>query len=215
MTSLPFRNRREAGSQLAGALEEYGQQKNVVVLALPRGGVPVAAEVARALAAPLDVLVVRKVGAPTQPEFAIGAIATVAGNIEDYVNDDLLDRLGGGEAFAEIAARELVELRRREALYRADLDPLDLRGHMVLLVDDGLATGATMRAAILAVRNLEPARLVVAVPVASRTACEDLRQLVDHVVCLSTPEPFESVGIWYADFTQTTDDEVRRALHGT
>lgn len=215
MTSLPFRNRREAGSQLAGALEEYGQQKNVVVLALPRGGVPVAAEVARALAAPLDVLVVRKVGAPTQPEFAIGAIATVAGNIEDYVNDDLLDRLGGGEAFAEIAARELVELRRREALYRADLDPLDLRGHTVLLVDDGLATGATMRAAILAVRNLEPARLVVAVPVASRTACEDLRQLVDHVVCLSTPEPFESVGIWYADFTQTTDDEVRRALHGT
>lgn len=212
MLSLPFQDRREAGRQLANALSDYARRDDVIVLALPRGGVPVAAEVARALDRPLDVLAVRKIGVPTQPELAMGAVASVGGTIEMYRNDELLAQVGDGEAFDDVAARELAELRRRESIYRSGRDPIRLKGRNVLLVDDGLATGATMRVAVAAARQLEPARIAVAVPVASRTACEELRDLVDEVICLAAPEPFEGVGRWYVAFPQTTDDEVRQGL---
>lgn len=212
MLSLPFQDRREAGHQLAKALGDYARRDDVIVLALPRGGVPVAAEVARVLDTSLDVLVVRKIGVPTQPELAMGAVASVGGIIEMYRNDELLARVGDGEAFDDVAAREFAELRRRESVYRAGRDPIVLKGRNVLLIDDGLATGATMRAAVAAARRLEPARIAVAVPVASRTACEELCDLVDEVICLAVPEPFDGVGRWYVAFPQTTDDEVRQGL---
>lgn len=212
MDILPFRDRQQAGRQLAHALESYAGREDLTVLALPRGGVPVAAEVARALGTSLDVVVVRKIGAPGQPELAVGALAIVGGTIDMYRNEQMMSRVGGGEAFDDIAARELVELRRRESLYRAGRDPISLNGRTVLLVDDGLATGATMRVAVAAVRRLAPQRVVVAVPVGSDSACEDLRKFADDVVCLAVPEPFDAVGAWYQEFAQTTDDEVRQAL---
>ena len=201
-----FRDRREAGRLLAEKLAAYANRPDVLVLALPRGGVPVAYEVARGLGAPLDVFVVRKLGVPGYEELAMGAIAT--GGVR-VLNDQLVERLGiGDQAIEAIAARERQELERRERLYRGDRPPLDVRGRTVILVDDGLATGATMHAAIDALRQQNPARIVVAVPTASPEACEEMKEKADDVICAITPEPFYAVGRWYHDFSQTADEEV-------
>jgi predicted phosphoribosyltransferase len=205
-----FRNRTDAGRQLAGKLAPYADRPDVVVLALPRGGVPVASEVARALGAPLDVFVVRKLGVPGHEELAMGAVAT--GGLR-VLNDEIVHGLDIPEReIAAVADRELHELSRRERLYRGDHPPPDVGGRTVILVDDGLATGATMRAAVQALRQQQPARIVVAVPTASPDTCEALKPAADDVVCAMTPEPFFAVGHWYDDFTQTTDDEVARSL---
>jgi putative phosphoribosyl transferase len=205
-----FRNRTEAGRRLAKELERYAGRPDVVVLGLPRGGIPVAYEVARGLQAPLDVFVVRKLGMPGQEELAIGAIAT--GGVR-VVNDDLLARLRvPPQIVDEIAAREERELERRERAYRGPSAPLPLAGRTVILVDDGLATGASMRAAAMALRRLSPARIVVAVPVGAAETCEELARLVDEMVCAETPEPFWAVGNWYEDFSQTSDEEVHLLL---
>src|ERR1700680_4995905 len=205
-----FRDRREAGRLLAAKLSGYANRPDLLVLALPRGGVPVAYEVARALGAPLDVFVVRKLGVPGYEELAMGAVAT--GGVR-VLNDQLVERLGIPESLIDaVAARERQELARRERLYRGGRPPPDVRGRTVILVDDGLATGATMRAAIMALRQLQPARIVAAIPTASPETCEELRAEVDDVICAITPEPFLAVGHWYEDFSQTTDDEVRGLL---
>jgi putative phosphoribosyl transferase len=209
MTPL-FKNRVEAGRRLAAALAGYAGRSDLVVLALPRGGVPVAYEIARALGAPLDVFVVRKLGVPGRPELAMGAIAS--GGVR-VLNHSLIEALGISPAVVEtVAAQERREMERRERAYRQHRPPLDVRGRWAILVDDGLATGATMRAAAVALRELGPARTVVAVPAAAREACEELRRHVDEILCAETPEPFVAVGVWYEDFTQTTDDEVRALL---
>jgi putative phosphoribosyl transferase len=182
----------------------------VVVLGLPRGGVPVAYEVATALGAPLDVFVVRKLGVPGHEELAMGAIASGGAFVLD---DRLVQTLGISRAEIERAvATELRELERREAAYRSGRNPHRLEGKTVILVDDGLATGSTMRAAAEAVRQLDPARIVVAVPVAAAETCDDFRDVVDDVVCGQTPEPFQAVGLWYEDFSQTSDEQVRELL---
>lgn len=216
MIEPPFQDRRHAGTELAHHLNHYSGQAELVVLGLPRGGVPVAAEVAAALGAELDVLVVRKIGVPHQPELAMGAVASVAGQVETVRNEDVLHRLAdmgaNGENFDEVANQELAELNRREDSYRAGRGALDLAGKTVLLVDDGLATGASMRAAVTATRHLQPAQVVVAVPVASPQTCQGLRSLADEVVCGVTPESFSAVGAGYVDFSQTTDEEVREIL---
>jgi predicted phosphoribosyltransferase len=205
-----FRDRREAGRVLAARLGRYAGRENVLVLGLPRGGVPVAWEVARALRAPLDALVVRKLGVPGQEELALGAIA---GGGTRVVNEDVAAALGlGDEAVARVAATESRELERRELLYRGARAPVDVAGRTVVLVDDGLATGATMRAAVLAVRAGGAARVVVAVPVAAPDTRDALSAEVDEVVCALAPERFVAVGHWYADFTPTSDEEVRRLL---
>jgi predicted phosphoribosyltransferase len=205
-----FRNRREAGRMLAAKLSHHRDRLDVVVLALPRGGVPVAYEVARALRAPLDVFLVRKLGVPGHEELAMGAVAT--GHVR-VLNQDVVDGLHIPEDVIEaVAMQEQEELKRRERIYRASRPAADVHGRIVILVDDGLATGATMRAALQALREQEPSRIAVAVPTASRDICEALRAEVDEVVCAMTPEPFFAVGRWYEDFTQTTDDEVRRLL---
>jgi erythromycin esterase-like protein/predicted phosphoribosyltransferase len=210
MNSRPFHDRAEAGRQLAAKLAAYTNRPDVLVLGLPRGGVPVAYEVARALGAPLDVFIVRKLGVPGYEELAMGAVAT--GGVR-VLNEALVKRLGIPDYVIEaVAAREQEELKRRERLYRGGLPPPDVRGRTVILVDDGLATGATMQAAIRALRQQHPARIVVAVPIASREACEELREEVDDVICAVTPEPFHAVGLWYEDFSQTTDQEVREIL---
>jgi predicted phosphoribosyltransferase len=206
-----FRDRTEAGRQLAAALAPYAGRPNLLVLALPRGGVPVGFEVARALHAPLDVMLVRKLGVPGHEELAMGAIAS--GGIR-VVSEDVVRALGIPErVIAAVAAAEEEELVRRERLYRGGRPPPDVRGRLVILVDDGLATGSTMRAAAAALRAQHPERLVVAVPVAAPETCETLRMEVDDVVCALTPEPFYAVGAWYQDFSQTTDEEVRELLH--
>ena len=208
--TMRFRDRAHAGRVLARALAGYAGRDDVVVLALPRGGVPVAAELARRLGAPLDVLVVRKLGVPGHEELALGAIAPGGVLVLD---DRLVRRLGLTRADIErLVARELRELARRQVAYRDDRPPPDLRGKTVILVDDGLATGATMRAAAEAVRKEQPARVVVAVPVAAAETCDEFRDDVDEIVCVLTPAPFQAVGLWYEDFTQTTDDEVRELL---
>ena len=205
-----FRNRTDAGRQLAEKLAAYANRPDVLVLALPRGGVPVGFEVARALGAPLDVFLVRKLGVPGYEELAMGAVAT--GGVR-VLNDEIVRGLGISEHEIDAAAaRELQELARRQRLYRGDRPLPDIAGRTVILVDDGLATGATMRAAIAAVRQQQPARIVVAVPTASPDTCEALKAEADDVVCAMTPEPFLAVGHWYEDFTQTTDDEVRELL---
>lgn len=205
-----FRNRSEAGLFLAARLSEYAERTDVVVLALPKGGVPVAAEVASALGAPLDVLVVRKIGVPWNPEFALGAIAS--GDMM-VLDERTLDELGLTRADVEpVIQAERRELTRRESLYRSARPFPVLEGHIVILVDDGLATGATMQAAVAALRTRRPAQVVVAVPVASRSACAALAPIVDRVVCVETPEPFLGVGVWYDDFSQTTDQEVLTLL---
>jgi erythromycin esterase-like protein/predicted phosphoribosyltransferase len=205
-----FANRTEAGRLLAELLRRYAGRDDVMVLALPRGGVPVAFEVARALDAPLDVFLVRKLGVPGHQELALGAIATGGTRV---VNRQLIESLGlPSEAVEAVAARELQELQRRERAYRGDRPPPDLSGRTVILVDDGLATGSTMLAAIHAVRRDEPARVVVAVPVAAPEVCDALRAEADEAICLFTPTPFRAVGVWYEDFTQVTDEEVRDLL---
>ena len=205
-----FTNRADAGSQLAARLSAYASRSDVIVLALPRGGVPVAAEVATRLHAPLDVFLVRKLGAPGQPELAIGAIA--AGGAE-VLSRELIEELDIPTGVVQqVIARERIELNRRDRAFRGDRPPPVVRGRIVLLVDDGLATGATMEAAVIALRRLEPVRIVVAVPVGSSQACERLRKLADELVCVAAPPLFSAVGQWYDDFSQTTDDEVRRLL---
>jgi predicted phosphoribosyltransferase len=205
-----FRDRVEAGDVLAGQLGHYAGRDDVLVLGLPRGGVPVAARVARALAAPLDVFVVRKLGVPGHEELAMGAIAT--GGVQ-VVNEQVVDRLGLSEAVLRQAAEaEGRELTRREQRYREGRGPPDLAGRVVILVDDGLATGSTMRAAVAAARRLGPARVVVAVPTAPASTCQRLRKEADEVVCATTPRPFRAVGYSYRSFPQTSDEEVRSLL---
>jgi len=194
---------------LARELERYRGEPGLLVLALPRGGVPVGFELAQALEAPLDVFVVRKLGAPGQEELAVGAVARGV----QVLNDGVVEALGLDAAVIErAAATEQRELTRRERLYRGDRRPVDVEDRTVILVDDGLATGATMRAGALALRAKRPRRLVLAVPVAAAQTCELLRADADELVCASTPEPFVAVGAWYDDFSQTTDDEVRALL---
>src|SRR5262249_1536040 len=195
-----FRDRREGGRELAQALAQYANQPEVLVLGLPRGGVPVAAEVARALKAPLAVFVVRKVGVPGHPELAMGAIASGAVRV---LNEEIVRELALPMPVLDaIAAREQIELERREHRYRGDRPFPSLRGHRVILVDDGLATGSTMEAAVTAVRRHEPAHVIVAAPVGARDSCERLRHVADEVVCARTPEPFQAVGLWYELFDQ-------------
>jgi erythromycin esterase-like protein/predicted phosphoribosyltransferase len=205
-----FRNRREAGRLLAQKLAHYANRPDVIILALPRGGVPVAYEVARALNAPLDLFLVRKLGVPGYEELAMGAVAT--GGVR-VLNDTIVSGLGIPDYLINaVAAKELEELKRRERVYRGGRPPPEVRGRTVILIDDGLATGATMQAAIKALRQLQPTRIVVAVPTAAPDTCETLRAEVDEVICAITPEPFHAVGRWYEDFAQTTDDEVRELL---
>ncbi len=205
-----FRDRADAGRVLARDLREYAGRSDVLVLGLPRGGVPVAFEVARELGAPLDVFVVRKLGAPGQEELAMGAIASGGMRV---LNRDVVHLLAVSATDIEaITAREEQELERRERLYRGDRPPVDPRGRIVILIDDGLATGSSMRAAAAALRRLGPEKIVVAVPVASRSICDDLAAEVDEVICAATPEPFYAVGQWYASFAQTSDEEVRDLL---
>jgi len=205
-----FRDRVEAGDVLAGRLGHYAGRDDVLVLGLPRGGVPVAARVALALGAPLDVFVVRKLGVPGHEELAMGAIAS--GGVR-VVNQQVVDRLGIGEAaLGRAAEAEGRELTRREQRYREGRGPPDLAGRVVILVDDGLATGSTMRAAVAAARRLGPTRLVVAVPTAPASTCQRLRAEADEVVCATTPRPFRAVGFSYRSFPQTTDEEVTATL---
>jgi len=210
VSSQPFRDRVEAGELLAEKLTEYRDREDVVVLALPRGGVPVAREVARALGVPLDVYVVRKLGVPGHEELAMGAIAT--GGVRQ-VNRDVVDALGiPASVIDAVAERELRELERREQAYRGNRAPMPLINKTVILVDDGLATGSTMRAAVMAARQQQPARVIVAVPVGAVSTCAGLATEADDVVCVRTPDPFIAVGLWYRDFTPTTDHEVRALL---
>ena len=205
-----FHDRHDAGRQLAGRLTHYACRPDVIVLALPRGGVPVGYEVARALGAPLDVFVVRKLGVPGHEELAMGAIAS--GGVR-VLNHDVVHGMGIPEqAIEAVAAAEERELARREQLYRDGRPAPDVRGRIVILVDDGLATGSTMRAAVAALRELGPKRIVVAVPTASPVACAEFAEMVEEAVCAITPEPFYAVGMWYEDFSQTTDEEVRELL---
>ncbi len=211
MRGFRFRDRTQAGEFLAAQLTpRFTHRADVLVLALPRGGVPVGAAIARALRAPLDVIVVRKLGAPGQPEWAIGAIASGGVRVLNAQAVRAL-RLEAAEIDA-IAARETVELERRERTYRDGRAAAEVRGKTLVLVDDGLATGTTMRAAVRALREREPAEVVVAVPVGAAETCRELRDLADAVFCAQTPMPFFSVGEWYEDFSQTTDDEVRTLL---
>jgi putative phosphoribosyl transferase len=208
-----FRDRYDAGRQLADELTAYADRSDVMVLALPRGGVPVAYEVARRLHAPLDVFLVRKLGLPGHEELAMGAIAS--GGVR-VLNEELVNVLDiAPDVIDEVAEEEWEELKRRERAYRDDRPPLDVRGRIVILIDDGLATGSSMRAAVAALRKQGPARIVVAVPIAANSTCRELQKEVDEVVCARTPEPFRAVGIWYDDFTQTSDDEVHALLEET
>ncbi|HJY09030.1 MAG TPA: phosphoribosyltransferase [Bryobacteraceae bacterium] len=205
-----FQDRSEAGKILAAHVAKAVDDPDIIVLALPRGGVPVAFEVARSLRAPMDIYVVRKLGLPGEEELAIGAIAS--GGVR-VLNRALIAHLQIPEELIErVTAQQSIELERREQLYRGTRGLIPLRGHTTILVDDGLATGATMLAAVRSVRAQQPRRIVVAVPVASSSACEDIREDVDQTVCVVTPEPFLAVGAWYDDFSQTSDSEVRSLL---
>lgn len=195
---------------MAGKLVRYKQRPEVLVLGLPRGGIPVAFEVAQELNAPLDVFLVRKLGLPGHEELAMGAIASGGTRV---LNEEVLNLFRvSPDVVDHVAAREEAELNRREQAYRRGRPPPPLQGRTVILVDDGLATGSTMRAAVAAVRQQDPARIVVAVPVAAPSTCEEFRHEVDEVVCAETPEPFHAVGLWYEDFSQTTDAEIRDLL---
>jgi putative phosphoribosyl transferase len=210
MSPQLFRDRSEAGRQLAARLAQYADRPDALVLALPRGGVPVGYEVARALHVPMDVFIVRKLGVPGHEELAMGAVAT--GGVR-VLNDQVVRGLGIPDYVIDaVAGWEQQELERRARLYRGQRPLPDVRGKTVILVDDGLATGSTMLAAVRALRQLGPARIVVAVPVASRDTCELLKSEVNEVVCAVTPEPFYAVGLWYRNFSQTTDEEVRELL---
>jgi predicted phosphoribosyltransferase len=213
MATMRFRDRSEAGRLLAEKLAAYAGRPDVVVLGLPRGGVPVAFEVARVLKTPLDVFLVRKLGVPGHKELAMGAVAR--GGVR-VLNDDVVSTLGIPQTEIDaVAARELTELARRERLYRGGRPPPDVRGRTVIVVDDGLATGATMRAAVAALRLLAPAHIVVAVPTAAPEIRDEFKQEADEVVCTITPAPFVAVGQWYEDFGQTSDDEVKALLTTT
>jgi len=202
-----FRNRTEAGQVLARRLQQYKNQPDVLILGLPRGGVPVAYEVARELNAPLDVFIVRKLGVPGHEELGMGAIAT--GGVRT-LHEGIIREIGiSPQTIEAVSAREQAELERRERLYRGDRPAPTIKGRTVVIVDDGLATGSTMKAAIQAVRQQDPRQVIVAVPTAPSETCEQLKESADHVVCALTPEPFFSVGGSYADFTQITDGEVR------
>lgn len=210
MQDLPFRDRIQAGQVLSQKLKAYADRPDVIVLALPRGGVPVAREVARVLHVPLDVFLVRKLGTPGQEELAMGAIAS--GGIR-VLNEEVVSSLHLSQLVIEqVTARELRELARRERLYREGRPQLDVTDNVVILVDDGLATGSTMRAAVMALRQAKAKRIVVAVPIAAAPAYRDLHQKVDELICLHTPEPFYSVGFWYEDFSQTSDEDIREVL---
>ena len=207
---MRYRDRHEAGRLLATKLHAYAKRPDVLILALPRGGVPVGFEVAQALGAPLDIFLVRKLGVPGHEELAMGALAS--GGVR-VLNEDVVRMLRISDAVIDaVAKQEQLELERREQLYRDGRPAVDVRGRTVILVDDGLATGSTMRAAVLALRRQHPAAIVVAVPVAAATTCAEFEGEVDDVICASTPEPFHAVGLWYVDFTQTTDQQVRDLL---
>jgi len=210
---MRFRDRKEAGRLLAQSLKEFANQNQVVVLALPRGGVPVADEIAKSLNVPLDVLPVRKLGVPGQEELAMGAIASGGAGV---LNDDVIQNLGiSPEVVEEITQQELRELERRERLYRGNRPAPDLTGRTVILADDGLATGSTMQAAVNAVHQQRPARIVVAVPVAAESSCQALNRPDEGLTCVCemAVEPFYAVGLWYQNFDQTTDAEVREVLN--
>jgi putative phosphoribosyl transferase len=205
-----FEDRAEAGRVLATKLAAYADRPDVLVLALPRGGVPVAAEVARALHAPLDVFVVRKLGVPGREELAMGALAS--GGI-CVLNEDAVDAYGiSGDTIQEEIVREQQEIARQERAFRGDRSMVEIRGRTVILIDDGLATGSTMRAAVVALRRQDPARIVVGVPVGAVETCAEFQQEADEVICAQMPRPFYGVGMWFDDFSQTTDEEVREAL---
>jgi putative phosphoribosyl transferase len=205
-----YRDRRDAGLALAAALSKYAREPRLMVLALPRGGVPIGYEVARALDAALDVFVVRKLGVPGHEEYAMGALASGGARV---LRQDVISELKISAASLEaIVAKELRELKRREHAYRSHLPPLDVKTRTVILVDDGLATGSTMRAAIAGLKQLTPQRIVVGVPIAAPETCQELSREVDDMVCAATPQPFGAVGLWYEDFSQTTDQEVRELL---
>ncbi len=205
-----YRDRVDAGKQLAKRLTDFADRDDVLVLALPRGGVPVAYEVAKALQVPMDIFLVRKLGVPGHEELAMGAIST--GGVR-VLNDDIVSYLRiPRDVIDAVAAGELKELERREREYRGDRPEPDVRGKTVILIDDGLATGSTMRAAAAALRQQNPTRIIVAVPVSAPQTCDEYRMGVDEIICARTPEPFFGVGMWYEDFSQTTDDEVRDLL---
>ncbi|WP_239470701.1 phosphoribosyltransferase [Archangium violaceum] len=205
-----FEDRYAAGRELARELRKYANRPDVRVLALPRGGVPVGYEVAKELGVLLDVFLVRKLGVPGHEELAMGAIASGGVGV---INREVVDQLGvSREDIQRVAREEQRELERREQAYRGEQEPSLLRGQTLLLVDDGLATGSTMRAAVRALKQSGPARIVVAVPVASAEACQAFEHEADEVVCLETPKPFRAVGLWYRDFSQTSDEEVRELL---
>jgi putative phosphoribosyl transferase len=207
---LPIENRQVAGQALAEALHAYRDRDDVIVLGLPRGGVPVALEIATALGAPLDLMLVRKLGTPGQEELAMGAIASGGGRV---MNEHVVQALGiSQQAIERVAERESMELKRREQAYRGKRPWPKLADRCVILVDDGLATGATMRAAVAAVHTQQPARIVVAVPVAPADTIALLREEADEVICLAEPEPFQAIGLWYIDFSQVSDEEVREML---
>lgn len=205
-----YRDRRDAGRTLSARLANWRGRDDVIVLALPRGGAPVADEIARELGAPLDVVLVRKLGVPGHEELAMGAIAS--GGVR-VLNDEVVGPLGlSSAAIDEVAAREQRELDRRERAYRDDLPPPDVAGKVVILVDDGLATGSTVRAAIEALRRQDPRRIVVAVPVGAPATCRAIGRLADETICALTPKSFYAVGQWYDDFSEVTDDDVRSIL---
>ena len=205
-----YKDRRDGGRKLAERLAGYRDRDDVVVLGLARGGVPVAFEVAEALGAPLDVFLVRKLGVPGHEELAMGAIAS--GGVR-VLNDDVIHTIGvSARAIEAVVERERAELERREQLYRGDREPVNVAGRVAVVVDDGLATGASMRAAVEALRRRSAGRIVVAVPTASPETCAALEPLVDEIVCARTPHPFMAVGVWYRDFSPTSDDEVRELL---
>jgi len=208
-----FHDRRDAGRTLAQRLAGFAGRRDLIVLALPRGGVPVGYEVARALDAPLDVFMVRKLGLPGFEELAIGAIAS--GDVK-VLNADIIQGLGLSQSLVDrVSSEQQRELMRRVRAYRGDRPALDVRDKIVIVVDDGLATGASMRAAVTALRQLEPREVHVAVPVAAPATCDEFRDLVDGIVCARTPDPFYAVGAWYEDFSETNDDEVRELLGTT
>ncbi|MFP4564395.1 MAG: phosphoribosyltransferase [Spirochaetia bacterium] len=209
---MKFKDRREGGKRLAGHLSDYANRNDVIVLGLPRGGVPVADEVAKELKAPLDVFLVRKIGVPGQKELAMGAISSGGGRV---LNSDIVESLNiSQDDIRRVEEEEREELERREREFRGNRGELDVRNKTVILVDDGLATGASMRAAVTAVKNMSPKEVVVAVPSAARDSAESLEKEADRVIAVTTPEPYMAVGAWYENFGQTGDEEVKEILSG-